>query len=90
MYSTVGVSSFAIDLSILPIAATVIGGGGTLVGPLVGSLVLVPIGESLRDFGSLRIAAYALVLTVVIVFRSEGLIPFFFRKYTQHEEWVEL
>jgi branched-chain amino acid transport system permease protein len=90
MYEAVGVSAFALDFSILPIAATVIGGGGTLVGPLVGSLVIVPLGEVLRDFGSLRIAAYALILTVVIVFRSEGLIPFLWRKYSQRESWVEL
>jgi len=89
-YEAVGVSAFALDLSLLPIAATVIGGGGTLVGPLVGSLVLVPLGEVLRDFGSLRIAVYALILTVVIVVRSEGLIPFLARKYAQRESWVKL
>jgi branched-chain amino acid transport system permease protein len=90
MYRTVGVSSFALDLSILPIAAAVIGGSGTLVGPLVGSLILVPLGEALREFGSLRIVVYALVLTGVIVFRSEGLIPFAARKYEQFERWVEV
>lgn len=90
MYRSVGVSSFALDLSILPIAASVVGGGGTLVGPLIGSLILVPLGEFLRDFGSLRIAAYALILTGFIVFRSEGLFPFAARKYKQFERWVEV
>lgn len=90
LYEAVGVSAFALDYSILPIAATVIGGSGTLVGPLVGSLLIVPLGEVLRDFGSLRIAVYALILTMVIVFRSEGLIPFLARKYAQRESWVEL
>ncbi|MHC4549386.1 MAG: branched-chain amino acid ABC transporter permease [Planctomycetota bacterium] len=90
MYRNVGVSAFALDLSILPIAATVIGGAGTLVGAVVGSLLVVPLGELLRDFGSLRIAVYALVLTVVIVWRSEGLIPFVARKYQQFERWVEV
>ena len=90
MYRSVGPSFFGMDYSIIPIAATVIGGGGTLIGPLVGSLILVPLGELLRDFGSLRIAAYALILTVVIVFRSEGLIPFLARKYSQRETWVDV
>jgi branched-chain amino acid transport system permease protein len=90
MYRSVGVSSFALDLSILPIAASVIGGGGTLVGPLIGSLMLVPLGELLREFGSLRIAVYALVLTGFIVYRSEGLLPFVARKYKQFERWVEV
>ena len=90
MYRSVGVSSFALDLSILPIAASVIGGGGTLVGGLIGSLILVPLGEFLREFGSLRIAVYALILTGVIVFRTEGLVPFAARKYKQFEGWVRV
>jgi branched-chain amino acid transport system permease protein len=90
LYRGVGVSSFAMDLSILPIAATVIGGGGTLFGAVIGSLILVPLGELLRDFGSLRIAVYALILTVVIVYRTEGLIPYFARKYEEFERWVDV
>ncbi|MCP4657734.1 MAG: branched-chain amino acid ABC transporter permease [bacterium] len=90
LYRNVGVSSFALDLSILPIAVAVIGGSGTLVGAVVGSLVMVPLGELLRDFGSLRIVVYALVLTGFVVFRSEGLIPFAARKYQQFERWVEV
>jgi len=90
MYQSVGVSAFALDLSILPIAAVVIGGPGTLLGAVLGSLLLVPLGELLRDFGSLRIAAYALILTVVVVLRSEGLLPFFARKYHQLERWTEV
>lgn len=90
MYRSVGISAFALDLSIMPIAATVIGGGGTLVGPVLGSLILVPLSELLRDFGSLRIVAYALVLTGFVVFRSEGLMLFAQRKYEQFERWVEV
>lgn len=90
MYGNVGISAFAMDYSIQPIAATVIGGSGTLVGPLVGSLLLVPLIEVLRDLGTLRIAIYALLLTGVIVFRSEGLIPFAARKYYQFERWVDV
>jgi branched-chain amino acid transport system permease protein len=90
MYHNVGISSFALDLSILPIAATVIGGGGTIVGPVIGSLVLIPLSELLRDFGSLRIVAYALILTGFVVFRSEGLMTYASRKYEQFERWVEV
>jgi branched-chain amino acid transport system permease protein len=90
MYGSVGVSFFALDHSITPIAATVIGGSGTLIGPLLGSLILVPLGELLRDFGSLRIVAYALILTGVIVLGSEGLLPFAARKYKQFERWTKV
>ncbi|WP_025324432.1 branched-chain amino acid ABC transporter permease [Deferrisoma camini] len=90
MYRSVGISAFALDLSILPIAATVIGGGGTLVGPVIGSLILVPLSEVLRDFGSLRIVVYSLVLAGFVVFRSEGILVFAARKYQQFERWVEV
>ncbi len=90
MYRNVGISSFALDLSIMPIAATVIGGSGTLVGPLIGALLLVPLSELLRDFGSLRIVVYALVLTGFVVLQSEGLMNFATRKYQQFERWVEV
>ena len=90
MYRSVGISAFALDLSIMPIAATVIGGGGSLAGAVVGSLLLVPLSEILRDFGTLRIVAYALILTGFIVFKSEGLLNYATRKYEQFERWAEL
>ena len=85
-----GISLFALDFSIMPIAATVIGGGGSLAGALVGSLIIVPISELLRAFGTLRIAIYALILTAFIVFRSEGIMVYAQRKYHQFERWVKV
>jgi len=90
IYMWAGLSQFALDFSIIPIAATVVGGGGTLIGPVLGCLILVPISEVLRDFGTLRIAVYALILTGFIVFKSEGLMIFMTRKYQQFERWVEI
>ena len=85
-----GMSLFALDFSILPIAATVIGGGGTLVGPVLGCIILVPISELLRAFGTLRIVFYALILVAFIVFRSEGIMVYAQRKYHQFERWVKV
>jgi branched-chain amino acid transport system permease protein len=89
-YNWAGLSQFALDFSIIPIAATVVGGGGTLIGPVLGCLILVPISELLRDFGTLRIAVYAIVLTGFIVFKSEGIMNYATRKYEQFETWVEI
>jgi branched-chain amino acid transport system permease protein len=89
-YNWAGLSQFALDFSILPIAATVVGGGGTLIGPVLGCMILVPIAELLRDFGTLRIAIYALILTGFIVFKSEGIMSYMTRKYQQFERWVEI
>lgn len=90
IYMWSGISLFALDFSILPIAATVIGGGGTLVGPVLGCLILVPISELLRAFGTLRIVFYALILMAFIVFRSEGIMVYGQRKYHQFERWVKV
>ncbi|MEW6665894.1 MAG: branched-chain amino acid ABC transporter permease [Thermodesulfobacteriota bacterium] len=90
IYMWSGISLFALDFSILPIAATVIGGGGTLVGPVLGCLILVPISELLRAFGTLRIVFYALILMAFIVFRSEGVMVYGQRKYHQFERWVKI
>jgi branched-chain amino acid transport system permease protein len=89
-YMWAGISTFALDFSVLPIAATVIGGGGTLVGPVLGCLILVPISELLRDFGTLRIVFYSLILLGFIVFRSEGLMIYGQRKYQQFERWRDI
>lgn len=88
IYMWSGISLFALDFSILPIAATVIGGAGTLAGPVLGCLILVPVSELLRAFGTLRIVFYAVILVAFVVFRSEGLLTFARRKYEQFERWA--
>jgi branched-chain amino acid transport system permease protein len=90
IFEWAGLSSFALDFSILPIAATVIGGAGTLVGPVLGAFILVPLNEWLRDFGTLRIVIYALILLAFIIFRSEGIMVYGMRKYHQFEKWVKV
>jgi len=90
IYMWSGISQFALDFSILPIAATVIGGAGTLVGPIIGCLILVPVSEFLRDFGTLRIVFYASILVGFILFRSDGIMVFGQRKYEQFERWTKI
>lgn len=90
IYMWAGISLFALDFSIIPIAATVIGGGGTIVGPVLGCLILVPISELLREFGTLRIVFYSVILVGFIVFRSEGIMVFGERKYHQFQRWVRV
>ena len=90
IYMWSGLSQFALDFSIIPIAATVIGGGGTLVGPILGAFILVPISEILREFGTLRIVIYCVILVVFIVFKSEGIMVYAERKYHQFQQWVKV
>jgi len=90
IYMWAGISLFALDFSILPIAATVIGGAGTLVGPVLGCIILVPISELLREFGTLRIVFYSLILVGFVVFRSEGIMVYGERKYHQFQRWIKV
>jgi branched-chain amino acid transport system permease protein len=90
LYMWAGLSLFALDFSIIPIASVVIGGGGTLVGALVGTFILVPLSEFLRFFGTFRIVIYCAALTGFIVFKSEGLMIYLQRKYHQVERWVKV
>ncbi|WP_028321542.1 branched-chain amino acid ABC transporter permease [Desulfatiglans anilini] len=90
VYMFVGMPVFALDYSILPIAAAVVGGPGSLAGATLGASILVPLSEVLRGFGGLRIILYGVFLVVFIVALPEGLFPYIQRKYQQFERWVEV
>jgi branched-chain amino acid transport system permease protein len=90
LYGWLGISLFAMDFSILPIAATVLGGMGTLVGPVLGAFILTPMSEALRGFGQLRVVLYCLILIGFIVYKPEGLMNYLQRKYHQFEHWEEV
>jgi branched-chain amino acid transport system permease protein len=90
VYQFVGMPVFALDYSILPIAAAVVGGPGTLAGATLGAVILVPLSEVLRGIGGLRIVFYGLFLVVFIVGLPEGLFHYVKRKYHQFERWVEV
>jgi branched-chain amino acid transport system permease protein len=90
VYMFVGMPVFALDYSILPIAAAVVGGPGTLAGATLGAVILVPLSEVLRGVGGLRIVIYGLFLVVFIVTLPEGIFHYIQRKYHQFERWVQV
>ncbi len=85
-----GMPGFALDYSILPIAAAAVGGMGSFAGPFLGAFILVPLSEILRALGALRIVFYGIFLVVAVVGLPEGLFHFIRRKYEQLERWVEV
>jgi branched-chain amino acid transport system permease protein len=85
-----GVSLLATDISFFPVAATLVGGPATLAGPVLGTLILWPLTETLRAFGALRVVFYSLVIVVFLAFRSEGLLNWARRRYEQFEHWVRV
>ncbi|MGD8521346.1 MAG: branched-chain amino acid ABC transporter permease [Desulfobacterales bacterium] len=90
IYLFVGMPVFALDYSILPIAAAVVGGIGTFAGSVLGAFILVPLSEILRGLGGLRIVFYGLFLVIFTVALPEGIFHYIQRKYHQIERWVEV
>jgi len=84
----VGMAAFALDYSILPVAAVVVGGSGSLAGAVLGAFILVPLSEALRAFGVLRIVFYSLVMVVFIVALPEGIFHYIERRYHQFDRRV--
>jgi branched-chain amino acid transport system permease protein len=87
-YMSVGMSAFALDLSIFPIASCVVGGMGTLAGPVLGAMALGPLSEALRSFGTFRVVIYSALLVIFIAGLPEGIFPYLKRRYEQIERWV--
>ena len=85
-----GMPVFALDYSILPVAAAAVGGIGSFAGPLIGTFILVPLSELMRALGALRIVFYGLFLVIAVVGLPEGIFHFIKRKYEQKERWVKV
>lgn len=90
VYRFVGMPVFALDYSILPIAAVMVGGAGSFAGAVLGSFILVPLSEALRALGGLRIVFYGVFLVIFVVGMPEGIFHFISRKYSQFERWTEV
>ncbi len=89
-YRFVGMPAFAMDYSILPLTAAVLGGVGTFAGPTIGAFILVPLSEVLRAFGTLRVVFYSVILIICVVGLPEGVFHYMRRKYHQFERMVEI
>jgi branched-chain amino acid transport system permease protein len=89
-YQFVGMPAFAMDYSILPLTAAVLGGVGTFAGPTIGAFILVPLSEILREVGTLRVVFYSAILILCIVGLPEGIFHYIRRKYHQFERMVEV
>lgn len=59
------------------IIMVVVGGRGTIVGPIVGALIYVVLLEALRSFGPLRLVIFAALLTLSVIFLPNGLVSLF-------------
>jgi branched-chain amino acid transport system permease protein len=57
------------------ILAVILGGSGTLTGPIVGAVSVIFLPELLRFADSFRLMTYGLILVVATIFLPKGLVP---------------
>ena len=65
--------AFFITESFTILAMVMVGGMGTLTGPVLGAILLTVLPELLRDIGDLRLVVYGLALTLVVLFMPGGI-----------------
>mgnify|MGYP006310782361 FL=1 len=76
--------SFHLPESIYLATMVIVGGRGTIAGPVIGALVLTAAPEVLRSAGSFQFVLYGLILMIVVVFFPKGIIGLF-TKYKKDE-----
>ena len=67
--------NFPLTLSILFLAAVVLGGSGNMYGAILGAVMVAYIPERLRNFADKRVFVFGVVLVLMMVFRPEGILP---------------
>lgn len=72
-------SVFPLSMSILVVLMAVMGGAGTLWGPIIGAAVLVPLSEVTRIYfggtgGTLDLMIYGALIVLICIFKPEGLV----------------
>jgi branched-chain amino acid transport system permease protein len=79
MYATkvtfINPDTFPLILSILFLAAVVLGGSGNLPGVIVGAALIAYLPERFRGFKDKRVMVFGLALVLMMIFRPQGLIP---------------
>jgi len=66
--------AFNIIESFTMLAMVIVGGMGTMIGPVIGAVMLTFLPELLRGFGELRLMIYGLALTLVVLFMPGGVV----------------
>jgi branched-chain amino acid transport system permease protein len=79
--SFVGPEVFGFSFMISMIIMVLAGGKGTLVGPVVGAIIVVLLEEYLRDFKELRFSIFGLIVMAVVLFLPRGIMGFIARRH---------
>jgi branched-chain amino acid transport system permease protein len=77
---------FAVEISIVALAVPLIGGAGTVSGPVVGALLYVLIREALQVIApGLHLTILGILLLAVILFMRDGIVPVLARQFARRK-----
>ncbi|MGE0750200.1 MAG: branched-chain amino acid ABC transporter permease [Variibacter sp.] len=77
---------FAVEISIVALAVPLIGGAGTVSGPVVGALLYVLIREALQVIApGLHLTILGVLLLAVILFMRDGIVPVLARQFARRK-----
>lgn len=79
-FTYVGPEVFDFSFMITMIIMVLVGGKGTLVGPVAGAAIVVMLDEYLRDFKELRFSIFGLMVIAAVIFLPRGLMGFVGRR----------
>jgi len=74
-------ASFTIWESVIILCCVVLGGMGSIVGVIIGALVIKLLPEYLREFSQYRMLLFGAILVIMMVFRPGGIITSVHRSY---------
>lgn len=86
--SFVGPEVFGFPFMVSMIIMVLVGGKGTLLGPLLGALLVTFLEEYLREAKELRLSLFGLAVMAVVLFMPRGLMGFLLRRREQRAEGV--
>jgi branched-chain amino acid transport system permease protein len=75
-------ASFTFLESAIILSIVVLGGMGSIVGVVIGALVLILLPEYLRAFSDYRMLLFGATMVIMMVFRPQGIIGRVRRRYT--------
>jgi branched-chain amino acid transport system permease protein len=79
--SIISPESFTFWESVLMFAIVILGGAGSIPGMLLGAFLIVGLPEVFRQFASARMLIFGAAMVVMMIFRTQGLLPAAPRRY---------
>jgi branched-chain amino acid transport system permease protein len=86
--SFVGPEVFGFPFMISMIIMVLAGGKGTLIGPVIGAIIVVLLEEYLRDLKELRFSIFGLMVMAVVLFLPRGIMGFMTRRHETYDRGV--